>query len=371
MPVINRRQCSPDLRQRADSDLSRSGSETTEPAHRDHVWLHDDLFERPQKQMHFAATGLPMLAGVRKSQSSLQLTRVESHLHDRYESSEEEASPSPDDFVDPDDNLEHITLVPESAAQPENEPAELELPLTVIDASALAVAVPMLHVGCPILINITNLAPMHKRKRSIPNLRSRSKSPANRLLPVPEAVQFIPYSKKRSFPIRNESFPILQPSRWLDETDDGVSFGGEEENFLTEDDIVEHMLGHAATVDENDYSSTLVNHIPTSYAAYDPYALDPPKLPYARGQASEPTSPTSPTRLRSVRSAAGAGWRGLGKSFGLVKKRTKGTQLMRMRDERDTRYAHRFGCDFTSGDCWCDLNHSDQDALRRWGSSLP
>ena len=95
-----------------------------------------------------------------KSRNNLRInTYSKQELHDRYLSSEEEPSPSPDDDVQ-----KYEEALMEKSCDIFMDDDELDQVFEEIKAE-IAIAVPILACGRPKLIDITNLAPMHKRKR--------------------------------------------------------------------------------------------------------------------------------------------------------------------------------------------------------------
>ena len=187
MPVINRRQHSGDLRSTAlnagiDTTHVRSSSNDSIPSQKTAYWF-------PQLPVHEATHKTPV--------ADIHLTTSPS-LHDRYQSSEEDASPSPDDYTSSTESEGSLSRASLEAPEPtlrkpsvsscasassiyEDAEPDLEadtfsesedeadepLPIT-FSASALAIAIPLHYVGRPKLISISALAPMQKRKRSFP-----------------------------------------------------------------------------------------------------------------------------------------------------------------------------------------------------------
>ena len=185
MPVINRRQHSGDLRSTAlnagGSTHVRTSSTDSIPSQKTAYWIPSSTIPEP--------TNKPSLTTLR--------LRTSPSLHDRYQSSEEEASPSPDDYTSNTDSEGSLSRaspeVPEPAsrkasvsssaasstyedAEPEleadtfsdsDEEVDEPLPIT-FSAAALAIAIPLHYAGRPKLISISALAPMQKRKRPLP-----------------------------------------------------------------------------------------------------------------------------------------------------------------------------------------------------------
>lgn len=169
MPVLTRRPRVMASRQGESPRHSTDGNEGKEQ-----LWIVDEDDEKPQKEMDFPAAQLRKMPSRPKSrQNLLRINTYSKHdLHDRYLSSEEEPSPSPDDGHDYEEELKQRS--PDVIVDDVDD---------ALDASSwddvqaeIAIAVPIIAFGRPKLIDITNLAPMHKRKR-----------PAKPLLPPPAA----------------------------------------------------------------------------------------------------------------------------------------------------------------------------------------
>ncbi|MCJ1369991.1 hypothetical protein MMC20_001203 [Loxospora ochrophaea] len=282
-------------RNSADSNVSDGNDGTIQ-----RMWIINEGYELPQKEMDFPSAKLSSLPSRRRAKSNIHITALsKSELQDRYLSSEEEASPSPDDEVP-----SHEDSIENCASQAsENDSVELSTPLT--SHPAIAVAVPIFSVGRPKLVDITNIAPLQKRKRiNKPQSHFTHKriTLINENMPNESIKPVTPPTS--SIPKRKESLPVPQPDSWL-----------------TEDDI--HPLVER---DEDHYfpDTSLDYHMPTRYADYDPYSLEPPRLghsasitninmPYSRGSSSSPANNTS------------LGWKGLTKSLSLTKKHNGGS----------------------------------------------
>ncbi|MCJ1484890.1 hypothetical protein MMC06_005063 [Schaereria dolodes] len=253
MPVINRRQQSLDLRQVA---IDRNSLDSI-GAKKEPVWIVAEDFEKPQKEMDFPSAKLRSPTKQRSRQTLRINTIPQNELHERYQSSEEEVSPSPEDYTDNHDK----SLEPKATEQAEAEIFDLLSPTT--SYPAIARAVPILAVGRPRLIDITNIAPMQRRRR--PLHKSYLMSGPKRLTAVNEDMPYFAQeattlnpSLSEPLPKRKESLAIAQPDSWLpDENTEPL----EEEN----NDHYFPGLG----VD--------LRQAP-SYADYDPYSLDPPRL---------------------------------------------------------------------------------------------
>ena len=272
---------------------------------REHVVIVGDDYEKPQKEMDFpsATHGSPINS---KSRTNLRInTYSKTELHDRYMSSEEEPSPSPHSEDSYEDELKH-----KSSAKFE-ETAELP---TIIDIEAeIAIAVPILALGRPKLVDITNLAPMRKRKQRIPKSQNPhttfkhhgSRLPAvtdeNTPFPANEAAEVVssPPPKANAALRRKESRPVLTaPESWL--PDDA-----------------------AASAEESSMPRLDVRRTP-SYHDYDPYSLEPPRLAACpRGSVARARGNTDPPPTNHHSS----GWKGLTRSLSLAKKQHSHRQM--------------------------------------------
>ncbi|KAL8908333.1 MAG: hypothetical protein Q9207_000861 [Kuettlingeria erythrocarpa] len=136
---------------------------STESSSQEQIWLVDEDFEKAQKEMDFPSASLTD----KTSQHKLRLnTYSKGDLHDRYMSSEEEPSPSPDSSDAESTHSEELKHKSSSRVLGE----ETCLDLSALDSdpqTAIAVAMPIVAYGRPKLIDITSLAPMQKRKRAI------------------------------------------------------------------------------------------------------------------------------------------------------------------------------------------------------------
>lgn len=213
---------------------------------KEQLWIVDEDYEKPQKEMDFSST---KLSSRQKSRNNLRInTYSKQELHDRYLSSEEEPSPSPDDDVQ-----KYEEALMEKPSEIFVDDDELDQAFEEIKAE-IAIAVPILACGRPKLIDITNFAPMHKRKRPAKPLYPHSavknqvtsrtasaalafSSPAvdeNR----PQPAENTPKTETATDPAtsrkivppnpassmkqlkRKESFSIPAPESWLPEADD-------------------------------------------------------------------------------------------------------------------------------------------------------
>lgn len=357
MPVLHRRPQVIAPRQLAGVGPGIESSENlNEP-----LWIVDEDYERPQKEMDFPPAALRKVPSRKDSMHNLRInTYAKSELPDRYLSSEEEPSPSPDSATYEEEELKyktssirHTDEATESAAEPtSSEEYKAEI----------VVAIPI-FVGRPKLVDITNLAPMHKRKRSAETqqklLRSAVKRTASSIPSLTdenspsdaqEATKAVT-PEEQTLPKRKDSLPILAPESWLPD-DATIAAKGE---------------------DEDHYFPDLELRNPLTYNDYDPYSLDPPCL--SRNSSSSYSSHSSkggkkPGSVAHARKnsnppiAMNNGWKGLTWSLSLAKKQAlhhgnhqiakKPKMIARAADERqDTPVIPAFpfgeGIDYRSG----------------------
>ncbi|KAL9006614.1 MAG: hypothetical protein Q9188_000651 [Gyalolechia gomerana] len=154
MPVLTRRQ-------HIMSDTPRS---STDSSAEEHIWLVQEDYEKPQKEMDCPSASLHG----KMSRHGFNInTYSKSDLHDRYMSSEEEPSPSPDSS---DDESTHSEELKHKSSGRVLAAEEAPIDPSSIESEAktgIAVAMPIVAYGRPRLIDITNLAPMHRRRRAI------------------------------------------------------------------------------------------------------------------------------------------------------------------------------------------------------------
>ena len=294
MPVLQRR---PAVLGQKHSASARD-SNSSNNAFREHVVIVGDDEEKPQKAMDFPSGNLtsPLKSKLR---ANLRInTYSKTELHDRYMSSEEEPSPSPDGEESHEEELKH-----KSSARFED---TAELPIAIDAEAEIAIAVPILALGRPKLVDITNLAPMRKRKQRIPKSQipySALKHQGNRLMAVKD--ENIPFPANEAAKVvtspplnanlalkRKESRPILTaPESWLP---DEASISEEERGLPRLD----------------------VRRTP-SYHDYDPYSLEPPRLTSSpKGSVSRVRGNSGPPPVIHHTS----GWKGLTRSLSLAKK---------------------------------------------------
>ena len=275
----------------------------------DQLWVVDETYERSGKDMDLPSTTMGKVSLKKETQNHLRInTYGEADLYDRYMSSEEEPSPSPDSEAESnEEELRH--KVPEKMVEATTEP------VTADEYEAeTAIAVPILAIGSARLIDITSLAPMHKRKRTDKSVLSRSaaKNAALRMPTVtdenktsvaPQATKSV--TSEEGLPKRKDSLRSRAPESWL--PDDGVHIVQEE------DEEGEHY-----------FPDLELRKAPT-YDDYDPYSLSPPRLSPRNSYKSTSKKPGSVARARNNSNppvVMNSGWKGLTRSMSRAKKQT-------------------------------------------------
>ena len=259
--------------------------------------------ENPKKQLDVSAFPLGREPSRKESLDNLRIfTSAEVDPHDRYISSEEEPSPSPDSdtashyssdetLSNEDDQGEHIQSMDKDNEGNSN--------ILIEDIQAeIAIAVPIMVIGRPKLVDITNFAPIHKRKRSdsdkmtltraaLNNAASRATNRAERVSKATETGCSIGQMSKGA--ISTDDSIMIPPKSWL--------YDEEIENVADED---------------REYFKHLEVRRPPSYIDYDPYALHPPKLSPRNSYSTPSKKPGSVARARrqasrpSLRKTSGA-----------------------------------------------------------------
>ncbi|KAL9099218.1 MAG: hypothetical protein Q9163_005246 [Psora crenata] len=288
MPVLTRRQhilAAEQLVKSYQSSMSSYDGTINE-----HVWVVDDDLESAHKGIAFSPALLRKTPPSRNDpMTTLRITSYSKpDLHERYISSEEEASLSPtsetasscgDDEDDAAPDVEDQS--DESSADKENEG-----PMAVVDLeeykAEIVVAVPIVAMGRPKLVDVANIAPMHKRKRSngdqqqpglsriapknapargpgiigtgnhhhsFGNLESAQCSAAATTITTSEAGEVKPKCSRT----------MSAPASWLPEDD-----GDDPSVIVVEDDTPSVPMLQQ------------LRHRPPPYLAYDPYSLHPP-----------------------------------------------------------------------------------------------
>lgn len=281
-----------------------SNRDSIDSEEREHLWVVAEDYEQPREEMDFPTAKLGRQPPRQKSRNTLRInTYPTAELHERYLSSEEEPSPSPsEDIENHDEQVTH-----KSSETSANDSVDLS---EIIESKAeIAIAVPIMAIGRPKLINITNLAPIHKRKRVSHPLTAQpnSKKSAsgfsgtdveNMPFLVKESVDANAPVRKPVAPKRKDSLPQTQaPESWLPE----------ENPELVEKD--EH------------YFPLDVRPTP-AYRDYDPYSLKPPRL----SRTNSPTSSKDVVRARinsnPPLTISTVGWKGLTRSLSMAKRQS-------------------------------------------------
>lgn len=306
MPVLHHRQSVLGPRQLAGMRPSIESND----AMGDQLWVVDEVYERPEKERDLLSSTTGKVLTRKDTQNHLRInTYSKADLHDRYMSSEEEPSPSPDsDTESSEEELKH--KVPEKVVEATAEPVTADE-----YKPEIAIAVPILAMGRPKLVNITNLAPMHKRKRTEKSVLSRSalKNAAVRMPSVTDgnnpsvavAAAKVATPQDRYLK-RKDSVRSLAPDSWL--PDDGVHIVQEEEEEKDEHYFPDLELRKAPTYDD-----------------YDPYSLCPPRLSPRNSYNSTSKKPGSVARARNNSNppiTMNSGWKGLTRSMTLAKKQS-------------------------------------------------
>ena len=295
MPVLQRRQ------QMLAPMQGASKRDSTDSIEREHLWVVEEDYEQRRKEMDFPTTKLSRQPPQKKSRNTLRInTHPNAELHERYQSSEEEPSPSPSETIE-----NHDEPVRHKSSTGVNDTIDLS---KVTESKAeIAVAVPIMAIGRPKLIDITNLAPLHKRKRvsqppaphslskkvtstssnmDVENMPSLNRDPTDMFVPKRK-----PIAPKRQDSLRS----FHAPETWLPEEDP-----------------------EALEADEH-YFPLDVRPTP-AYRDYDPYSLEPPRL-------SRTNSPTSMKEVVRARVSSNppltvktARFKGLTRSLSLAKR---------------------------------------------------
>jgi len=310
MPVIFHRQ-----RQGSSAWRNSYSSYSSNGSGRDsQLWIvQENGDHHRQKTMDFPAPRKPALP---LGQRQKRLLRVDTYsrpdLHDRYLSSEEEVSPSPDE------NFNTVARE-ESESQVEVDTDPNTIDITSLEADVMigiAIVVNLMNVGKPKVIDIPRLAPRHKRRSNDPTkipLRHRQGSVTSS------------YSTRSIISLK-EVKPTIEPAETLEP--EGATAQPDLDSpplppidlpTLPEADLA---IAHEAAMLE--FPGLDIRPTP-SYRDYDPYLLDPPRL-YPQSHRS---------RLRA-NSGSGFAWKGgLSRNVpGRVPMKTK--KLVRRANERST-----------------------------------
>ena len=272
----------------------------------DQLWVVSEIYERLDKETDLPSTATGGLISKKDTQKHLRINTYSSaDLHYRYMSSEEEPSPSPNsDTEGTQEEFKH--KLPQKMAEKTTEP------VTDDDYEAkIAIAVPIIAMR-PKLVDITKLAPMHKRKRTERPALSRSgvKNAAHRLPPVIDGTQsFVAHeiakvaTPEDRLAKRKGSLRSLARDSWL--PDDGV-----------------HIVPEEEEEDEHYFPDLELRKAPT-YNDYDPYSLSPPRLSPRNSYNTTNKKPGSVARARNNSNpptTMNSGWKGLTRSMSLAKR---------------------------------------------------
>ena len=329
MPVLNRR---PHVLGPRPGGSARNSTDSDEGM-KQQLWIVGEEYEKPQNEMDFSSATLGKMPSRSKSRNALRInTYTKQDLHDRYLSSEEEPSPSPDD-----DGHSYEEELEQSGAEIFADDA-LD-PSSGEDFKAeIAIAMPILAYGRPKLIDITNLAPMHKRKRPakplVPHPVAKSdnggaiRAPATAATPVSPAAAAPPtvVNENHSPSAHNATDEPITPAsnpRQLLKRKERFSMTGPE-SWLPIDPPVEDE-------DERDSCPNLNFRATAAYRReYDPFTIGldtSHRLPcrslrHFSTRVIDPDdySPTSPLQPTAVTPTSNTGWKGLTRSLSLAKR---------------------------------------------------
>ena len=348
MPVLTRTQHTLSLQDSAEGRTSTDSNDTMG----DELWFVTAEYDGSRKELSFPSPPLGKTPSRKDSLHNLSInTYPKVDLPERYNSDEEEPSPSTD-------TSETASVCEEVHEEEEEEGEEEELKHKSVqkhldeeeediiiyeDYSAeVAVAVPIMIMGPPKLVDISNLAPIQRRKRTINHctlqrsavknagaLASRSPTPMapSRSAPVvPSDENALPSEVStpttvEHLPKRQDSLPDLTrfvPDSWLPEDNSETIFEAVEE----QDDLYFPALD--------------VRPSPT-YNDYDPYSLNPPSLSPRNSHSykSSPKSPSFPSPLLKKQpgsiararknsnppsAANNGGWKGLTRTLSMAKR---------------------------------------------------
>ncbi|KAL8758051.1 MAG: hypothetical protein Q9199_001781 [Rusavskia elegans] len=266
------------------SDTPRT---STDSSTQEHIWLVQEDFEKPQKAMDFPSANL-------KSNMSRHDLRIspysKSDLHERYMSSEEEPSPSPDSSDAESTASDELKHKSSSRVLAPTEETPLDLSSIESDTTtAIAVAMPIVAYGRPKLIDITNLAPIHKRKRTIKQpvgpSTTMAKQTLTRTISTPRLTENKPFianeaaemvlPTEKVATIAHKQVPMAASRRLKEERMQPLSRtpSSAPESWLPEEQESEeqHHRDAQSTSDEREY------HFPSDAESndYGPYKLEP------------------------------------------------------------------------------------------------
>ena len=259
---------------------------------KEQLLLLGDEYTKPKKNLDLSTSTLEHFSPLRGTKDRLRIdTYPRTALYDRYLSDEEEPSPSPEDS--PNEEAE------DNAVVTENIDDEIEYAAIFACKAEIAVAVPIMSVGRPKLVDITNIAPMQKRKRPTQHKQSYSTF-------LPTGTRLTPIANENDIPCE------LGSAKSVYSADSGeiksMVFTAPE-SWLPEQPSQEE-------VEEDDFAAYSGVMSASTYEEHDPYNLEPPRLR------------SSPPRKRTMRRynhppssmKHSSAWRGLTRSLSLAKK---------------------------------------------------
>ena len=255
-------------------------------------WMHDNFeaTHQPNKSEVPALHGDYTFSRKLSTNNLWIDTASEPDPHERYISSEEEPSPSPDsdsasqykgDESASEERSDH--KLDQLTDKENDEPTEM----WVEDCQAeIAIAIPIMSIGRPKLIDISNIAPMHKRKRPGHDKTTLARTAMKNAASRPSERKIEDNQSKLSGK-ESDIGPEGQASN-----------SGESGN--RQESIPQLLQGEVDTVaveDREYYTNTDLRN-PPSYVDYDPYALHPPKLSPRNSYSGPNKTPGSVARAR-------------------------------------------------------------------------
>ncbi|KAL8999027.1 MAG: hypothetical protein Q9169_002025 [Polycauliona sp. 2 TL-2023] len=296
--------------------MSHTPRTSTDSSNQDHFWFAPEDFERPQKSVDFPSAGLHN----KISRHDLRINPYsKSDLHERYMSSEEEPSPSPDSSDAESTASDELKHKSSSRVLSSKNDSALDLSSVETDSTttAIAVAMPIVAYGRPKLIDITNLAPMHKRKRTIKQpvgpsttmakqtlarTTSTSRLAQTKAFVANEAAEMVVPAEKAAI-IAHKQAAMAAGRRLKEERMQSLSRtpSSAPESWLPEEQEEEqpppHSNIHSSTGGEREY------HFPSSSSDtdpdYGPYNLEPIQPSPHRPAHFPPPASSSNTRKRN------------------------------------------------------------------------
>lgn len=292
---------------------------------KDLIWVVEEDHEMPQEE---TASGLVRIPSRPTSHSNLQVTDpTQTDLPNRDRSSQEARAPSPLDKRSVDDEMKSKSTeisVDDDALDPDQ--AEVK--------PQLAVAIRIQDLGRPKLVDITNLAPMHKRKRSIakstpfPALKkvatqaSLRASDTRSSLSVREVVEPQVTSYQQARLKRKENFITTAPLSWFPEV--APPTVGEGKLLLKELHVV-------STPPPRDYDTlSLASSRPSNFPKHGGRRLSETTSILSLKSPVTPKSPTTP------KSPSTPSWKGLTRSISLIRRQSMHLQQEQQQQQQQT-----------------------------------